>query len=154
MKQYLAVGLTLGLIGLVLFFANRRTEGPPSEEPEDVVWKLLDESKEGNIDGYLECFAGEMRTRLETTAADMTPDKFSAYLKESLEKVKGVAVFDVERSSDTTARLVVEYVYQDKNERQRLRLSFQESAWRIEEAEASEWIHPLIPYGQSVTEIE
>jgi hypothetical protein len=115
---------------------------------------MLEQSRAGSVEGYMNCFTGSMREQLEVTARGMTLPRFSEYLRESIEKVKGVAVYDVQRSGEGAATLVVEYVYQDQNERQRMSLRKEGESWRVESAEPSRRIQPVIPYGKPVTEVQ
>jgi len=152
-KRAAAFILTAAMIGGAIWFSYReRTKQP--EEPENAVWRMLDQSRAGSVEGYLECFTGATRAQLEATARGMTLPKFSDYLKGSVGLVKGVAVYDIARSGPEDAALVVEYVYQDRNERQRMTLKLESGVWRIGSAEGSQRIQPLIPYGKPVTEAQ
>jgi hypothetical protein len=152
-KRAAAFAITAAMIGGALWYARAPASRRP-DEPENAVWRLLDESRSGSVDRYLDCFTGGMRAQLEATARGMSLPKFSDYLKESVGKVKGVAVYDVVRPGPEEAALVVEYVYQDRNERQRMALKLQNGSWRIASAEGSERIQPLIPYGKPVSEVQ
>lgn len=151
MKKTVAFGLTVALAVAGAWWSYRQPN-KSSEDPEAAIWRVLDCSRAGNVDGYLDCFTGSTRAQLEATARGMTLPKFSEYLKQSVEKVKGVAIYDVQRPGEGQAALVVEYVYQDQNERQRMSLKLEKGLWRIESAETSQRIQPLIPYGKPVTE--
>jgi hypothetical protein len=151
--RFLAFVLTLALVAGAVVLSYRKTAKTP-EEPENVIWRLLDHSRAGSVDRYMDCFTGSMRQQLEVTARGMSLPRFAEYLKESIEKVKGVAVYDVQRSGEAAATLVIEYVYQDQNERQRMILRKEGESWRIESAEPSRRIQPVIPYGKPVTEAQ
>ena len=151
MKKTLAFTLTVVILGAGIWFSYRQRNTTP-EEPESVIWLMLEKSKAGDVEGYLDCFSGQTRAQLETTAQGMSLPKFSEYLKQSVAPVKGVAVYDVQRPSEVLTTLVVEYVYQDQNERQQMSLKKDKSRWRIEKAEASQRIQPIIPYGKPVTD--
>jgi hypothetical protein len=151
-KRAAALALTGALMaGAVVLSRRSAVVTPPA--PESAVWRMLDESRAGRVDGYLDCFTGSTRAELENTARGMTPGGFSAYLRESVKPVKGVAVYDLERTGPDAARLVVEYVYPEQNERQRMTLELEGGAWRIAAAEASQRFRPLIPYGKPVSEV-
>ena len=153
MKRAAAFVLTAAMIGAAIWFSYR-PERRRVEEPEGAVWRMLDYSRTGSVEGYLDCFTGPTRAQLESTARGMTLPKFSDYLKESVARVKGVAVYDVARAGPHDAALVVEYVYQERNERQRMTLKLENGAWRIASADGSQRIQPLIPYGKPVTEVQ
>lgn len=153
MKKVLALLLTVGLICGALYLSNRR-RNMTFEGPESAVWRMLDESRSGSVEGYLDCFTGAMRAQLEMTANGMTLPRFSEYLKESAGKVKGVAVYGVQQTNAGRASLTVEYIYPDHNERQRVNLRLEQGRWRVEAAESSQRVQPLIPYGKPVTDLQ
>jgi hypothetical protein len=153
-RKLVAFLITAALAAGGVWWSRRQARVKAPEEPESAIWRMLDASRGGDPTSYLDCFTGGMRAQLETTARGMTPPKFSEYLRESMGRVKGVAVYDVARGSPTEASLVVEYVYQDQNERQRMTLRMVDGTWRIETAETSQRIQPLIPYGKPVTEVQ
>lgn len=148
-KKMLALLLAAGLIGGAIFLSSRRQERG-GENPERALWQMLDQSRAGNVGGYLACFTGSTRAQLEATAQSMTPARFAEYLRESVSKIKGVAVFDARRPAAGRATLTVEYVYSDRNERQRMSLILEGGVWKIESTDASQQIQPLIPYGKPV----
>jgi len=153
-RKLVAFLITAALAAGGVWWSRRQASVKAPEEPESAIWRMLDASRGGDAASYLDCFTGGMRAQLETTARGMTSPKFSEYLRESMGRVKGVAVYDVARGGPTEASLVVEYVYQDQNERQRMSLRMVAGTWRIETAEASQRIQPLIPYGKPVTEVQ
>ena len=153
MKSALAIALTFLLaVGAVYHSYRQRNRKP--EEPESAIWRMLESSRGGDVRGYLECFTGRTRTQLEATVREMTPAKFAGYLRETSGAIKGVAVYDVQRTGEGAAGFVVEYVYQNQNEKQRMSLTFENGLWRILSAEVSQQVQPLIPYGKPVTEAE
>ena len=153
MKKVLAPVLTGCLIAAALYLSYRR-EHALSEGPESAVWRILEESKAGNVAGYLDCFAGKTREQLESTAMGMTRPAFSDYLKKSSAGVKGVAVYEIRPVDKGHATLTVEYVFENQNERQRLNLRFDQGRWRVESTEGSQHVQPLVPYGKPVTDLQ
>ena len=153
MKKALAFLITASLAGGAILWSYRQRSKTP-EGPESAVWRMLEASRNGNVTAYLDCFTGGMRAQLETTARGMSPTRFADYLRESAGRVKGVAVYDIVRPGPVEASLVIEYVYQDQNERQGMTLKMERGNWRIESAEASQRVQPLIPYGKPVTEVQ
>jgi len=151
-KRIVAFAITAAIAGGALWYSIRQRSKTPAE-PESAVWQMLDESRAGKVEGYLSCFTGSMRAELEATAKGMGVEKFSEYLKGSVARVKGVAIYDVRATGPEDASLTVEYVYQEQNERQRMSLRHEGAAWRIAAAEKSQRIQPLIPYGKPVSEV-
>jgi hypothetical protein len=99
------------------------------------------------VERYLGCFAADLRQRLEATAAEMSTERFSEYLRSSSQLLTGVAVYDVKQAQPGRASLTVEYVYRDATERQRLQLVLARDSWTITDLEPSRRSKPLIPYG-------
>jgi len=153
MKNTSAVVLTLLLISGTVYYSYRQ-RNRKSEEPESAIWRMMESSRDGDVHGYLECFAGGTRTQLEATVREMTPAKFAGYLRETSAAIKGVAVYGVQHTGEGAAGFVVEYVYQSQNEKQRMSLKFENGLWRILSAEVSQRVQPLIPYGKPVTEAQ
>ena len=153
MKNTSAVVLTLLLISGTVYYSYRQRNKKP-EEPESAIWRMMESSRDGDVHGYLECFTGRTRSQLEATVREMTPAKFAGYLRETSSAIKGVAVYDVQRTGEGAAGFVVEYVYQSQNEKQRMSLKFENGLWRILSAEVSQRVQPLIPYGKPVTEAQ
>lgn len=152
LKRIVAFSLTLLVFALVLWWAVQQRDGL-GNEPEEVVWKMINESRMGNIETYLDCFTGAIRTRLDATVGEMTRKGFSEYLRERARELKGVAVYDVKRTGERQSSLTVEYIYQDQTERQRLTLTLGKGTWRIIETERSRRSRPLIPYGEPIEKL-
>ncbi len=114
---------------------------------------MIDESKAADIEGYLSCFSGDLRERLEANLRQMGEEGFRAYLRDRLAELKGVAIYDVEES-DAEASLTVEYVFAEESERQSMRLERTRGTWRIAGADASRRERSLIPYGTPIEQAE
>jgi hypothetical protein len=150
MKKNAALLLTIGLMMGLLYLSYRR-KSPDPDSPETAVWRIWNESRAGRVEPYLDCFSGAMRAQLETTAKGMTLAGFSRYLKESSGKVKGIAVYGIQKTGTGQASVTVEYTYAGESERQHLNLRFERGRWRVESADSSQRILPLVPYGMPVT---
>jgi hypothetical protein len=123
-------------------------------EPQSVVWRMVDASKARDVAAYLACFAGDLRTRLDATARQLGDDGFADYLARRVEELKGVALYDVEREGATRASVTVEYVFADEKELQRLHLEEVRGRWVIAGAEESRREKSLIPYGTPIEMVE
>jgi hypothetical protein len=152
MKKIAAFLLTAALIAGAVYLSVSRQSGE-NAGPEQVVWRMLDRSREGKVKEYLDCFSNPLRSQLQATARNMTDTKFSEYLVDSSKKLKGAAVSDIRQQDQGQATLVLEYVYADRNEKQRLNLKLENGNWYIASSEGSQRIQPLIPYGKPVQEI-
>jgi hypothetical protein len=145
-KNRAATLVTIVIVAAVLLWAlvGRRPEPP---EPATVIWTMIEAAQAGEVEPYLECFGGELAERLKATATEMSADGFSEYLRSSSDLLTGVAVYDVDKDDGGGASLIVEYVYRDATERQRMQLELARGRWTITELERSRRAKPLIPYG-------
>lgn len=156
-RRTLATAVTIALAAAALWWARARqapAEDAPSTEPQSVVWRMVDASKARDVPGYLECFAGDLRTRLDATARQLGEDGFGEYLARRVAELKGVALYDVEREADGRAWVTVEYVFAAEKELQRLHLEEVGGRWVIADAEASRREKSLIPYGTPIEQVE
>jgi hypothetical protein len=124
------------------------------DEPQSVVWRMVDASKARDVSGYLDCFAGDLRTRLDASVRELGESGFADYLAQRVEELKGVALYDVERAPTGGAAVTVEYVFANEKEMQRLHLEEQRGGWRITAADASRREKSLIPYGTPIEQVE
>jgi hypothetical protein len=126
-----------------------------ADRAKDVVWKMVDASKARDVGSYLDCFGGELRTRLDASVRELGESGFADYLARRVEELKGVALYDVEMASEGGgASLTVEYVFAAEKELQRLHLEENRGAWRITEADASRREKSLIPYGTPIEQVD
>jgi hypothetical protein len=125
------------------------------DQPQAVVWRMVDASRARDVSGYLDCFAGDLRTRLDATVRELGEDGFADYLGQRVAELKGVALYDVERAgTGAGAAVTVEYVFATEKEMQRLHLQEQRNGWRITAADASRREKSLIPYGTPIEQVE
>lgn len=120
------------------------------KEPRDVIYAMLDAARDGDIEAYIGCHAGEMARQLEQTRDEMTPEGFARYLTERNREIKGIAINEPEMASANEARIRVEYVYQDRNEAQLVYLDKIGGEWKIAGVDAAERVKTLVPYGTPV----
>jgi hypothetical protein len=145
-RRHVATIATVLVLGVVLVWTMRR-EAPEPPQPEDLIWTLIEAAQTGDVEIYLSCFGGALRTQLDNTVLEMTPTGFSGYLQTSSSPLTGVAVYDVEVTGSDGASLTVEYVYRDATERQNMSLDMAKGGWKIVDLDRSKRAKPLIPYG-------
>jgi hypothetical protein len=137
--------------------ASRVSAAPveePADQPQTVVWKMVDASKARDVAAYLDCFAGDLRTRLDASVRELGDQGFADYLGKRVEELKGVALYDVERPAAGGAAVTIEYVFATDKEMQRLHLEQGRGGWRIVAADASKREKSLIPYGTPIEQVE
>ena len=119
-------------------------------EPRDTIYAMLDAARDGDVDSYIGCYAGEMARQLEQSTAEMTRDGFAKYLQERNREIKGIAINEPEQASSNKVRVRVEYVYQDRNEAQFFYLEKTGADWMITGADSTQRVPTLVPYGTPV----
>ena len=161
MKKRLPAIVTILLIGGALVvltqrerFSGWRSESKSLPTPEDIVWRMSDATREGDVKSYLDCFSGALRQSLQKTADDMGESQFGLYLKKLNSELTGIAVSEFEQPNEQTASLKVEFVYRGKNEAQKHSFKLLEGGWKITQVDGSEQIKTLIPYGADASDKE
>ncbi len=156
MKKRLPAIITVLLIaGAIAFFARRNQTTSTVKTlatPEDLVWRMSDASREGDVEAYLDCFSGALKENLRKTVAEMGEAQFSQYLKRLNGEMTGIAVSDFEQINETEAALRVEFVFRGRNEAQKHHFKLINGSWKIGKLDGSEQIRPLTPYGADVIE--
>lgn len=160
MKRALAGGLTVVIMGLLLWAGARRPESPkPAAEPaaaeapnpasgaEARIQRLLEDSARGDVAAYLAGFGGTLRQRLERESAERGRDAFADDLKRAAATRKSHATFAPEPEGPDAARVTVETVYPDRNERQTYRLEQGPDGWLVTAVETVRSHQPKAKYG-------
>ena len=122
-----------------------------AEGPEARVRALLARGRAGDVEGYLNCFVKAYRTRLERAAAEQGREPFAASLRQAAEARKGHAVFAAAFDGATAARVTVESVYPDRNERQTFHMEREDGAWRVADVETIRSHEPKSKFGSLAT---
>jgi hypothetical protein len=122
-----------------------------SSSPEDAVYSMIDAERAGDTKAYLDVFAGAMRDQLFQIINENSEPKFGSYLTRSA-TFQGVAVTVTDRPSPDEAQVRVDYVYNDRNEVQKLYLRREGERWKILKVAGSEQMESLFPFGSRVTD--
>ncbi len=119
---------------------------------EQILWTMIDAARAGDVSAYLDCFAGDLRARLQKTVEEMGQVKFADYLKRMSSEPKGltVRVSEIETISASEVKVPLEYVFADRNELQIYRVTQVGSDWKISGVEQAQRVRTLIPYGTEV----
>ena len=147
-----ATALTVAVLaaGLAVALRDRLPEsGEDASDPGDVFWEMVDTSREGAADAWLDLFAGEVREQLETVRDEMGEAAFEQYLRNRVAGLKGVAVTGRE-DLGKVVRLEVEYVREASYETQSLDLRATRGRWRIVALGPTHEREPPVPYGTPV----
>lgn len=147
-----ATALTVAVLaaGLVVALRDRLPErGTDAGDPSDVFWEMVDASREGAADAWLDLFAGEVREQLETVRDEMGDAAFEQYLRQRVAGLKGVAVTGREDLGEVV-RLDVEYVREASYETQSLDVRRTRGSWRIVALGPTHEREPPVPYGTPV----
>ena len=147
-----ATALTVAVLaaGLAVALRDRLPEsGEDASDPSDVFWEMVDTSREGAADAWLDLFAGEVREQLETVRDEMGDAAFEQYLRQRVAGLKGVAVTGREDLGEVV-RLDVEYVREASYETQSLDVRRTRGRWRIVALGPTHEREPPVPYGTPV----
>jgi hypothetical protein len=118
--------------------------------PQDAIYRMLNAARAGDGRAYLSQYAGEMEAQLRQAAAEKTEADFKSYLQTSNAQVKGIAVSEPRILPDREVEVEVEYIYQDRNETQRMYLKKYGGEWKITRVNGAERVKTLTPYGSPV----
>jgi hypothetical protein len=163
MKRIVAGMLTVVLMGVLLYVGAKRPVGTSSlgtsasssdnkpDPAEARVATLLRTAGEGDVAGYLNCYGGPLRERLEREVNERGRDVFAADLKRAARSRKSHAIFAVEPEGEAAARIVVETVYPDRNERQTYHLTEERGTWLVNDVETIRSQVPKARYGTAAT---
>ena len=119
-------------------------------EPRDTIYRMLDAARDGDVDAYIACYAGQMERALSRTRQEMTDSGFARYLTERNRQIKGIAINEPETVSESQVSVRVEYVYADRNEAQQLHLENGPDGWKIARVDSARRVKTLVPYGTPV----
>jgi ketosteroid isomerase-like protein len=119
-------------------------------EPRDVIYRMLDAARDGDVDAYIACYSGQMERMLTQSRSEMTPEGFSQYLTERNRAIKGIAVSEPETLSVSQVRVRVEYVYADRNEAQRFYVEKLAGGWKISRTDAAVRVETSVRCGTPV----
>ncbi len=162
--QAITIALIAGVLGFIVWNQggfetlrrnSRQGSGffgvgtPKRAEPRDVVYRMLDAARDGMVDDYLECYAGQMERTLRQSLEEMGQQRFSEFLRERNRDIKGIAM-NAPIESGAEAEIRVEYVYADRNEVQDVYLRKVDGDWKIARVSDIRRVETPVPYGTPV----
>ncbi len=156
MRRLAAGALTVLLMGILAWSGLRRPvtepvrssgESPVSNPAEARIRSLLESAWEGNVTEYLAAFDGPMRQRLEREVGEKGREAFATSLRTAARSRKSHAVFAAEAEGEDSARVTVETVYPDRNERQTYRIDRRPEGWLVTDVETVQAHEPKAKYG-------
>ena len=118
--------------------------------PEAAVHAMLDAARRGDVESWLALYAENPASSFRAAAKEQGEAAFRTWLQSTGASVKGVALEPAETLGGGSARVQVEYVFADRNEKQMVYLRRVGEAWKIERLESATLVPALIPYGASV----
>jgi hypothetical protein len=164
MRRLAAALVTIALMGLLLWTGVRRPARPPEPEvttpeprsnpaegAEARIDALLESAWSGDVAAYLASFGGPIRQRLERQIEERGRAAFADDLRRAARSRKSHAVFAVEPEGADSARVAVETVYPDRNERQTFRLERAADGWLVTEVDTIRSQVPKAKYGAPAT---
>lgn len=133
--------LAVGLVMFAVWVAGRER----AQSPEDVVFKWFEAAARGDLTSALRLTGGSLRRSLNMQLRDDVSARQS--IGRPLDGVRGVAVQNAGSSFADQVELEVELVFEDRNERQRVRLEREGGKWLIVEFSPSDRVIPPVRYG-------
>lgn len=162
MRAIVAGILTAAILAAMLVLGSRGPvetappDGPRSVDApggvgaspaEEAVRGLLKSGEEGDVAGYLAAFAGPLNARLSREVDQRGREAFADDLRRAAMARKSHAVFAAEPDGDLAARVTVESVYPDRNERQTYRVERTDDGWRVVEVATVMGYRPSAKFG-------
>ncbi len=114
---------------------------------EETVRSLLRSGQEGDVAAYLAAFTGPLMARLEREVEGRGRSTFADDLKRAAAARKSHAIFAAEPDGDAAARVAVETVYPDRNERQTYRVEKTADGWRVADVATVMSLQPAARFG-------
>ncbi|MBW3539468.1 MAG: hypothetical protein KY476_04290 [Planctomycetes bacterium] len=111
---------------------------------------MLDSARRGDVDGWLNLFAGDARETLAAEVREKTRELAAAELKAAEADLKSFVTTGHQRLGEAAVEMVLERIYPRHTDRHRVRLERTADGWRIVETEPIERSAPEIPYGTPV----
>jgi hypothetical protein len=136
-----------GLLGVAVL---RRNAARQPSSPQDTIYRMLDAARSGNAAAYLGEYTGQMEAHLKQVLAEKGDAAFQRYLISANAEIKGVAVSPPKETAAGEVEIQVEYVYQERNEVQRIGLEQRGGRWKIARVDSAERVQTLVPYGSAV----
>jgi hypothetical protein len=99
------------------------------------------------VPAYLDAFSGPLRQRLEREVNERGRAVFADDLRRAARSRKSHAVFAAEPDGPGSARVTVETVYPDRNERQTYRVDKVDGGWAVAEVETVKSHQPKSKFG-------
>ena len=153
-KRTTTIITVLAMAALLAFAIARRNvrrgESTLAAGPEGAVYAMLEASRAGDVSAYLAQYSGPMAATLRAVVAEKSEAGFRDYLRATNAEVKGIAISGVRQVSDSEAELQLEYIFQDRNEVQSVKLERQAGRWKIVRVDSAERVKTLVPYGTPV----
>jgi len=119
-------------------------------EPRETIYRMLDAGAEGDVEAYIDCYAGETARQLTQSVEEMTAEGFANYLVDRNQAVKGIAINEPEETAENAVKVRIEYVYEDRNEAQTLYLDRLDGDWKIVEVDDAQRVPTVVEYGTPV----
>ena len=153
-RNLLTITATIVVLSAVLAFLswkdNSATESTTADEPDLCVTAMLQAAQNGDVDAYLNCFAGDLRNKLKSRLADKPTEQVAAELRSSIRGLTGQTTTELEYQGEGLATLVHERLYTDEKEVYRARLQRFGADWRIVELKSLGRVALEIPVGTPV----
>ena len=153
-KQITAAVATLLILGAAVFaFRGRETDSAARRtlatatsdsdlaapaKPADCVYAMFDAARAGDVDTYLDCFAGDARRKIDDALTESrSREQFAARLRGPLVRLKGFAIPGAPEPDGDFIELSVEKVFEGYTETLAVELAKTAAGWKITSLETT-----------------
>lgn len=153
LRSVVVVAAAAALAAVLLLARGPRvpTDGAPGGvSPDAAVAALVSAERAGDVEAYREGLTGEALEAFESRLRGVGAGQVAAGLRGGLAGLKGHATSEVRQEGSDAATLVLELIFADRHERQRVELRRTGGVWKISGRTPMERITPEVPYGTPV----
>ncbi len=133
---------TTAIVVALLVFLPRLTAPRGAQGPEDLVAAMLAAERDGDTPRLLDCFDGPLQTQRLRAGSGESADRNRGMV--------GYVTTGLKLVEPAGATLVLERIFTDHHERQRIELRQLRSGWKIVEITPLDQFVPDIPYGTPI----
>jgi hypothetical protein len=155
-RSLISLTVVAAIVTVVLLMARERpvdiaaSGAAPEDTIDHCLERMLDAARNGDLESYLDCFAGELREQLAAGLAGQPNEKAMAELRSGEADLKSFATHPVVPPRDGEAVVTLERIYSRRHDLQRVTLRREGGAWKIVELVPVDRLAPPIPYGTPV----
>jgi len=144
------------VLSLLVAGCGRSEEAAEEDKPADITIQkrleiLLEAAQKGDVKRYAECFTDPAASQLQARMKPFSESEIAANLRSSEAELRGFSTIEqTVNEHGGEAKLLIEKVYPEHNERYRVRMKRLGREWKIAEMQPVEKTVPKIKFGTPV----